>query len=266
MMVLPALQDELTSATARLLATAASLTDADIAAPSLLPGWSRGHVLAHLAGNAHSHINLLTWARTGVKIPQYASTEFRAAEIESGAARSAAEHLAHLEDSVSLLAAAIAELPGPAWSAHVEGLRPPSHPAWYGLVRRLREVGLHHVDLDAGYGPADWPEVFVLRELNDTVRFWSREASTIGEIVVLDPGTGAEVAAWRDLGAGPAVRGAPADMLAWLTGRTKGAGVSVVPVGQSSTSGASTSLPEPPPWPAMPTPADLPATPPRDYR
>ncbi|MFI7636230.1 hypothetical protein [Nonomuraea sp. NPDC049400] len=65
-------------------------------------------------------------------------------------------------------------------------------------------------------------------------------------------------------GPGPAVEGAPADMLAWLTGRSSGEGVTLVPVGQPCTPGGAV-LPEPPPWLTMPAPADLPATPPEDY-
>ena len=41
----------------RLLATAREL---DIAAPSLLPGWTRGHVITHIARNADGYVNLLT--------------------------------------------------------------------------------------------------------------------------------------------------------------------------------------------------------------
>ena len=48
-----------------------------MAGPSLLPGWSRGHVLTHLARNADGAVNLLTWARTGVETPQYVSQEQR---------------------------------------------------------------------------------------------------------------------------------------------------------------------------------------------
>ena len=40
--------------------------DDAFAAPSALPGWSRAHVLTHVARNADAMINLLTWARTGV--------------------------------------------------------------------------------------------------------------------------------------------------------------------------------------------------------
>ncbi|MFI7702795.1 maleylpyruvate isomerase family mycothiol-dependent enzyme [Nonomuraea sp. NPDC049480] len=284
MTVLPALQAELASSTDQLLATAASLSDADITAPSLLPGWTRGHVLAHVVKNADSHLNLLTWARTGVKNPQYASLQARTAAIEAKAAQPAARHLADLEDGAARLAAAVRDLPEQAWSAQVEGMRPPPHPAWYVLVRRLREIGFHHVDLDAGYGPHDWPEAFVHRELHDCLAAWPREQSTVSEIHLVDPlhqastpadhdkprpsaGNAAEATArWRGLGSGPVVRGTPRDMLAWLTGRSDGWGVTLVPVGQSVKPGpGGTGLPEPPPWLTMTAPADLPATPPEGY-
>ncbi|HEX4812154.1 MAG TPA: maleylpyruvate isomerase family mycothiol-dependent enzyme [Nonomuraea sp.] len=267
MSVLPALQAELASATNQLLATAASLTDADLAAPSRLPGWTRGHVLAHVARNADSHLNLLTWARTGVRTPQYASLQDRTAGIESAAGQPAARHLADLEEGAARLAAAVRDLPREAWSAPVEGMRPPPHPAWYVLVRRLREIGFHHVDLDAGYGPADWTETFVRRELHDCLATWPGERGTVSEIRLLDDGrTAPHERRWSGLGDGPAVQGTPRDMLAWLTGRSDGEGVSLVPVGQPFMPGpGGKRLPEPPPWLTMPAPADLPATPPEDY-
>ncbi|GAA1883857.1 maleylpyruvate isomerase N-terminal domain-containing protein [Actinomadura bangladeshensis] len=39
---------EITAATQALLATAARLDDADVRGPSLLPDWTRGHVLTHV--------------------------------------------------------------------------------------------------------------------------------------------------------------------------------------------------------------------------
>ncbi|MFC4010259.1 maleylpyruvate isomerase family mycothiol-dependent enzyme [Nonomuraea purpurea] len=265
MSVLPALQAELASATNRLLATAATLSDADLAVPSLLPGWTRGHVLAHVAQGAASHVNLLTWAKTGVRTPQYASMAARSAAIEAAAVHSAARHLTDLEAGAARLAAAIRDLPDHAWSASVEGMRPPPHPAWYALIRRLREIGVHHVDLDAGYGPADWPEPFVLRELHDTFACWPRGRGPLSEVVIKRT-SGQTLTRWGDLGTGPAVEGTPCDMLAWLSGRSHGEGVNLVTMGRSFTQiSGGAGLPEPPPWLTMPAPADLPTTPPKDY-
>jgi len=68
-----------------------ALPDPDLAGPSLLPGWSRQTLLAHLARNADALVNLLTWARTGVETPMYASAGARDEEIAETAARPASE-------------------------------------------------------------------------------------------------------------------------------------------------------------------------------
>ena len=61
--------DRIAAATERLLATADALTGDQVREPSLLPGWTRGHVLTHVARNADGLRNLLIWARTGTEIP-----------------------------------------------------------------------------------------------------------------------------------------------------------------------------------------------------
>jgi DNA-binding CsgD family transcriptional regulator len=45
-----------------LVAAAGRMTDAEAREPSLLPGWTRGHVLTHVARNADALTNLLSWA------------------------------------------------------------------------------------------------------------------------------------------------------------------------------------------------------------
>jgi maleylpyruvate isomerase len=38
------------------------------------------------------------------------------------------------------------------------------------VSRHLRDVEVHHVDLDLGYRPSDWPAIFVEHELGKRVR------------------------------------------------------------------------------------------------
>jgi len=68
--------------TERLLRTVNRFRDQDIERPSSLPGWTRGHVLVHVAQTADAMRNLLVWARTGVPVAAYASQAARDAAIE----------------------------------------------------------------------------------------------------------------------------------------------------------------------------------------
>ena len=49
---LESLSDQIDFAAQRLLGTARIIDESDLREPSLLPGWTRGHVLAHLARGA----------------------------------------------------------------------------------------------------------------------------------------------------------------------------------------------------------------------
>ena len=144
----------------RLLATADGLDDAQAAAASRLPGWTRGHVLTHLARNADGFRNLLAWARTGTETPMYPSEEARDRAIEAGAGRSATELAADVRASTAAFAGAAEDLPAGAWDAPV-ARRGVTFPARGILPRRLSELEIHHVDLGAGYEPGDWPADFV---------------------------------------------------------------------------------------------------------
>src|SRR3954466_11276826 len=77
---------QLDDATDRLLRTVGSLGELDIRAPSSLPGWTRAHVLAHLARNAEALANLLRGVRTGTPAAAYASHEARATPPRPAAA------------------------------------------------------------------------------------------------------------------------------------------------------------------------------------
>jgi maleylpyruvate isomerase len=80
---------------------AARLSPQQVRSPSLLPGWSRGHVLTHLSCNADALTNLLTWARTGVESRMYATPAEREEGIQAGAGRALPEQLADLAASGS---------------------------------------------------------------------------------------------------------------------------------------------------------------------
>jgi maleylpyruvate isomerase len=219
------LQARVSAATALLHASASQVSDQQAREPSLLPGWSRGHLLTHLARNADSLRNLLTWARTGVPTPQYSSQQERNDGIERGAARPAAELLADLAESAAALDAAAMSLPAKAWAADV-GL----HAGWYTLWRRLTEVEIHHVDLGLGYGPADWPEAFATYSLEQTAQRFADASSPAVLLRTTDTPVAVRIGPPGDQPA-TTVTGPVRALLAWLTGRSAGDGLSAEPAG-----------------------------------
>ncbi|WP_408895403.1 maleylpyruvate isomerase family mycothiol-dependent enzyme [Nocardioides sp. R1-1] len=161
----------LPAATDRLLATARSLSEADWAAPSLCAGWSRSHVLAHLALNAEGLAGVLRGIRDGRPTTMYASDEARDGDIDALAAEAPAVVLDRLVAGCAALAdvAAVADglAPGTTFERTPGGR---SMPADAVPSLRLREVEIHHADLDAGYGPADWPRPTAVAFLGDDAR------------------------------------------------------------------------------------------------
>lgn len=218
------LLDRIDDATGQLLATAAGLGDADVRRPSLLPDWSRGHVLTHLARNADGGLRLMGWARTGVAAQEYPSPAARAAEIEAGAGRRAAELLADLRDSADRFAAEYRRMPSSAWEVTVRWTRGQEHRAARIADSRLAEVLLHHVDLDAGFGCAQLPPDFVRDLLGRVVAsFRARADAPAVRLLATDTGECHEPAP-GDRQA-PTVAGPQAELLGWLTGRSDGAGL-----------------------------------------
>ncbi|AQS70145.1 maleylpyruvate isomerase family mycothiol-dependent enzyme [Streptomyces pactum] len=204
-------------ATDRLLTGVGKLDNASVTESSRLPGWTRGHVLAHLARNADALVNVLEGR------PMYVSGEARDADIERDAPRPLDAHLADVRESAARfqdVSAAPAD-----WSRTVELRNGITDSASRVPFRRWAEVELHHVDLGIGYELEDLPAEFTEREtgflaarftghpdvpparLSDGTRAWS---------------TGRE-------GGGPevTVTGPPADLLGWLAGRREGSALSV---------------------------------------
>jgi maleylpyruvate isomerase len=227
---------EVDRATERLLRTAGTLDRTTLAEPSRLPGWSRGHVLTHLARGGDALVNLLTAARTGRNIPPYASMAARDADIEAGAGRPIEEHLDDVRAGAKRFAEACAAMPVDAWAAVVKSHRG-DRVAAVLVWTRLREIEVHHVDLAAGYEPVDWPEGFAQRLLNEA----AGDLATRDDVppLTLAPTDAGRTLTLGPAGAGPTVTG-PAHLLAgWLIGRSTGAGLTVTPTGH---------LPTPPDW------------------
>ncbi|MEU8799983.1 maleylpyruvate isomerase family mycothiol-dependent enzyme [Spirillospora sp. NPDC048819] len=238
--------DELDSGVERIARTLSKLGDQDLRAASALPGWSRGHVATHIARNADSLWNLLEGARTGVEIPQYPSLDARNAALDEGAGRGRDELIEDVRATGARFAEQARTLPDEVWNAPVKAMGGWSHPAWYTVYRRWNEVEAHHVDLAAGYGPADWPEPYVRWSLAGTLADMAALPEKLrGELAGLritatDSGESASLG-WAP--GGPEASGSGRALLGWLSGRTDGAGVSVRPDGR---------LPVPPPWPHRP--------------
>lgn len=181
----------------------AAADDQTLLGPTRLEGWTRRHLLAHLAANADALRNLVTWARTGVETPMYSSTDQRDADIEAGATRPVAELRQWYAASAAALAADLDALTDDQWQRPVRTAQGRTVPATEVPWMRAREVMVHAVDLGTGTEFADLPEGF-LQDLSADIR--TKRAGTPGDQA-------------------PEVGGPPAQVAAYLAGRGDGAGL-----------------------------------------
>jgi maleylpyruvate isomerase len=212
---------QLRVATADLVDAIADLSDADVRAPSPLPGWTRGHVLTHLARNADGGTRLLDWARTGVPSYEYESVAARAAAIEEGADRPAAVLVADMRGSADGFFAAGDAVPARAWRRTVRWTTGQETEAALVVPMRLGEVLIHHVDLDIGYRPQDWPAAFVSDYLDRAVTALKGQTTRPWAVRMEATDTG-RVDEFGDMTAAPTVKGPEYALLAWLLGRSDG--------------------------------------------
>ncbi|MDQ3617021.1 MAG: maleylpyruvate isomerase family mycothiol-dependent enzyme [Actinomycetota bacterium] len=211
---------ETAAATTRYLEALTVLDETDVRAPSLLPGWSRGHVVTHVARNADGLRNLMVWARTGAEHPQYASWEQRNLDIEAGAGRSVAVLVEDSCSSAGRFADEVENLSGDAWDFPVRTLSSTNpFPARDVLPARRIEVEVHHADLGGAYSSADWPRDFTEMMIARV----QRDRSDAQPMVVTSTDS---AASWTfGSGHGPEIRGATADLAWWLIGRGEGSGL-----------------------------------------
>ncbi len=195
---------------------AATLDDASMAEPSLLPGWTRKHLIAHVAGNAEALGRLLTWAATGVETPMYTSREQRDADIESGSARSATELLDWARSSAEVFAEQADALDDDAWDALVRNGQGQQVAASVIPWLRARELYLHAADLGTTVTFADLPHDLLVAVCDGVAAQRAGDDSPAVRLVATDGSGSWDLHTDLDL---TEVHAPLAELAAYLTGR-----------------------------------------------
>lgn len=169
--LLAALDDALT----RSADAPGALNDRSVREPSLLPGWSRAHVLAHLVCNAESHVRMFEAATRGLESEQYVGGKStRDRDIEEGAKKDARSLVAGVRTSIYLLESAWAAASDTTWGgfgikSHSGGARVPIHEL---VLMRWCETEVHHADLNLGFTFDDWTPLYVRYDLDRQTMAW----------------------------------------------------------------------------------------------
>ncbi|MFF1884157.1 maleylpyruvate isomerase family mycothiol-dependent enzyme [Pseudarthrobacter sp. NPDC058196] len=216
------------------------LTDAELDGDSLLPGWTRRHVVAHVGYNARAVARLVEWAATGVETPMYPSVEVRNHEIDFGATLSPIALRNLFDHSAVHLNVEWRDLPADNWHHKVKTVQGRTVPAEETVWMRTREVWVHAVDLDNGATFKDIPAPVLERLLTDITGAWHARGTDNGLLIEVD-GTGLSFG--DTVAASPTVvSGSLAAIAQWATGRgTEGTTA-------THDAGTVTSVPAAPPW------------------
>lgn len=209
-------RDWLRTGTEQLSVLVDDLDDAAFADASALPGWSRAHVIGHLARNAEALGRLCSWAATGTETPMYSGPGQRAADIESSAVLPPGTLRAELGSTAADLEKALNGLDAGGWDALVRSALGREIPATEIPWLRVREVWFHAVDLDAGCTVRHFPAGLVDALLDDVVTGLSAKPSC--PAVALRATDGSR--GWNLGAEDPTDVEAPAAaLLAWVSGR-----------------------------------------------
>lgn len=201
------------------------MTDDDCRGPSLLPGWTRGHVLTHWARNADGQSRMLLAAMQGEIAAQYPGGDAqRESDIEAGAARPARLILSDVRTAIDRIEDVWRRMPADAWSRPTAA-RIGQRSAWMSVWARWRESEIHHLDLVAGYAHGHWPAEFVdmllPRVMPTLATRLDGQIAVQAETIDRDPPVRATTAdAAEDL---VIVRGHASAVLCWLLGRASAA-------------------------------------------
>lgn len=201
------MKPDVTASAGRLDGVLAELDDAAVRAPSGLPGWSRGHVLTHIANFSEAMTRQVDEANAGRLVEMYdGGRPARDAGIEAGAGRSAEELKQHVSRATTALLAA--------WERVEDWTRPVRHrdsTLAATVYAGWRELEIHTVDLALQPTSDDWSEEFCLHLLD-----FLRARTPDGIHLILDAGE----TRWENgIGEQRVLTGKLTDLTAWYAGR-----------------------------------------------
>jgi maleylpyruvate isomerase len=140
------------------------LTEEGARRHSLLPGWSRAHVVAHLWGNAEGFAGAAEGAAAGeVGVMYPGGSEGRARDIEGRAALPLDLITDGARHAHARLVEVWSDMPDDAWDRPIR-VTAGVVPVRQTVTTRWREIVVHHVDLDVGFGPDDLSPDYVARD------------------------------------------------------------------------------------------------------
>lgn len=218
---------EVAQAQRRLEQSIADLDDEAMRVASHCDGWTRGHVLSHVARNADGMVNLVDWGLSGEVTPMYDPPEARDGDIIAGSSRPADEIRDDITASNERVLAAFWRLEAAVAiddrvaqrTVRLGGDPVDGQEVLVGELPflRVQEVVLHHHDLLVDLAVDDWPADWVAMALPRAVEHMA--ARTDLPTLVVDGDDGEEVI--HD-GRGVTVTGTPPHLVLWLTGRARG--------------------------------------------
>jgi maleylpyruvate isomerase len=214
----PRLVELLDSGTRRLVRSVDAVPDDQWVQPSLLPGWSRSHVVAHLTLNAEGLSGALEGVHEGRRVPMYRSGAARDADIAELSKASPATLRDRFMGSTTVIGEWVEELADNLADTMIE--RTPGgrqFPASDVVHKRIREVEIHHADLGLDYTAADWTGEFVALLLDFRSSAYDGTPFA-GHALDLDR-------TWRFGTGGPTVSGPGGALAWWVTGRGTGDGL-----------------------------------------
>jgi maleylpyruvate isomerase len=246
-----ALLAELHKAADAVSSLAAKLTEADVPAPSALPGWTRGHVLAHITGISNAMARQLEYAARGETVELYdGGYDGRTKAIEMNAGHALEQHRADLNVALERALRAFDSLAADAGAASgnaaAAGAGSWHAPISYrggvvldGGFALWRELVIHASDLNTGRGSETWSRPFCEHLFSFLAARVPEDQKLVLQPLGMPPvtiGTG---------GRSTVISGMITDIAAWLAGREPSLGSL-----RASAAADGVDLPELLPWPA----------------